>query len=67
MPTPTHTWSWQAQPRTATPNGTPKAAPTRIGHSRLQCRASRNFHTETPCTTRPNAMIKVAVCNGERT
>src|SRR5262245_21572018 len=48
------------------PKGTPKAAPNRNGHSRLQRSACRNFQTETPCTTSPKAMINVAVCIGVR-
>jgi hypothetical protein len=48
------------------PQRDPNAAPNRKGHSRLHRSACRNFQTETPCTTRPKAMINVAVCVGVR-
>src|SRR6266567_1162688 len=54
------------QRRTSAPIGTPIAPPTRNGISRVSFIALRNFHTATPCTINPKAMINAAAWIGDR-
>src|SRR5258708_29493262 len=49
------------EPRIVTPTGTPIVAPARNGHSTLHLGVGRNTHPATPCTSGPNAIVRVTV------
>src|SRR5438874_2835674 len=63
-PTAMRRWPGAAQRSNSAPGGSPTMPPIRNAARRGHLIARRNFHTETPCTIRPNATISGVACAG---